>query len=147
MPRRPLVSAPTSRPRSGRIPVGSVAAAILPPEVDGTQPRILSIAGAGRSGSTLLAMLLGGLPGCTAVGELRHIWERGVIANRLCGCGEPFHECPFWTAVGREAFGGWDAVDAERQAARLWRVGRQRHFPLVAASAGSARFRAEHEAY
>ena len=115
--------------------------------MDAPRPRILYIAGAGRSGSTLLAMLLGGLPGCTAVGELRHIWERGVLANRLCGCGEPFHDCPFWSAVGGEAFGGWDAVDAERQAARVWRVGRQRHFPLVAAGAGSARFRAEHEAY
>ena len=58
-------------------------------------------------------MLLGGLPGCTAVGELRHIWERGVLGNRLCGCGEPFHECPFWSAVGREAFGGWDAAGAK----------------------------------
>src|SRR5436190_2795265 len=146
-PRCPLVSAPTSRPRSGGIPAGSVAAAILRLAVDAPRPRILYIAGAGRSGSTLLAMRLGGLPGCTAVGELRHIWERGVLGNRLCGCGEPFRECPFWSAVGQEAFGGWDAVDAERQAARLMRVGRQRHFPLVAAGAGSARFRAEHAAY
>jgi hypothetical protein len=115
--------------------------------VDAPRPRILYIAGAGRSGSTLLAMLLGGLPGCTAVGELRHIWERGVLANRLCGCGEPFHDCPFWSHVGRAAFGGWDAVDAERQAARLMAVGRQRHFPLVAAGTGSARFRTELRAY
>ncbi len=92
-------------------------------------------------------MLLGALPGCTAVGELRHIWERGVLANRLCGCGRPFRDCPFWSEVGQAAFGGWDAVDAERQAARLMAVGRQRHFPLVAAGAGSARFRAELRAY
>lgn len=115
--------------------------------MDAPRPRILYIAGAGRSGSTLLAMLLGGLPGCAAVGELRHIWERGVLANRLCGCGEPFHDCPFWSEVGRAAFGGWEAVDAERQAARLMVVGRQRHFPLVAAGAGTARFRAELRAY
>jgi hypothetical protein len=115
--------------------------------LDPPAPRILYIAGAGRSGSTLLAMLLGGLPGCTAVGELRHIWERGVLANRLCGCGRPFHDCPFWSDVGRAAFGGWDAVDAERQAARLMVVGRQRHFPLVVAGAGSRRFRRELRAY
>ena len=127
--------------------VNSAAAAIIRAAVDAPRPRILYIAGAGRSGSTLLAMLLGGLPGCTAVGELRHIWERGVLGNRLCGCGEPFHDCPFWSQVGQTAFGGWDGVDAERQAARLMRVGRQRHFPLVAAGAGSARFRAELEAY
>jgi hypothetical protein len=92
-------------------------------------------------------MLLGGLPGCTAVGELRHIWERGVLGNRLCGCGEPFHDCPFWSEVGQAAFGGWNTVDAERQAARLMVVGRQRHFPLVAAGTGSARFRTELRAY
>jgi hypothetical protein len=115
--------------------------------VEAVRPRILYIAGAGRSGSTLLAMILGGLPGCTSVGELRHIWERGVLANRLCGCGEAFHDCPFWSRVGEAAFGGWDAVDAERQAGRIMIVGRQRHFPLVATGAGSARFRAELAAY
>jgi hypothetical protein len=115
--------------------------------LDAHSPRILYIAGADRSGSTLLAMLLGALPGCTAVGELRHIWERGVLANRLCGCGRSFRECPFWRDVGQAAFGGWDAVDAERQVARLMKVGRQRHFPLVAAGAGSARFRAELRSY
>jgi hypothetical protein len=110
-------------------------------------PRILYVAGAGRSGSTLLGMVLGALPGCTPVGELRHIWERGVLRNRLCGCGTPFLECPFWTAVGERAFGGWNRADAETQARRLWAIGRQRHFPLVAAGLGSARFRSELRAY
>jgi hypothetical protein len=115
--------------------------------LEAVRPRILYIAGAGRSGSTLLAMVLGALPGCTPVGELCHIWERGVLANRRCGCGVPFLECPFWTEVGERAFAGWSRVDAERQARRLWAVGRQRLFPLVAAGVGSARFRAELRAY
>jgi hypothetical protein len=63
--------------------------------------RVAYIAGAGRSGSTLLAMLLGALPGCVSIGELRHMWRRGIQLNQRCGCGEPFWDCPFWSDVGR----------------------------------------------
>ena len=34
--------------------------------------------------------------------------------NLECGCGQPFRSCPFWGAVGDEAFGGWQQVDVER---------------------------------
>jgi hypothetical protein len=43
---------------------------------------------------------------------MRDLWLRGVLENRRCGCGEPFGSCPFWTEVGAEAFGGWDADHA-----------------------------------
>lgn len=85
----------------------------LPPGPEGPAPRILYIGGWGRSGSTLLARLLGEHPTMTFVGELRDLWHRGVAENRLCGCGEPFFECRFWSAVGERAFGGWDAVPVE----------------------------------
>jgi hypothetical protein len=111
------------------------------------RPRILYIAGAGRSGSTLLAMLLGELPGCVSVGELCHLWERGVLENRLCGCGAAFSDCPFWSQVGEAAFGGWAAANAVRQVELLYAVGRQRHFPLVAMRTGRARFRADLREY
>jgi hypothetical protein len=76
-----------------------------------TRPvKVLYIAGAGRSGSTLLECALGRLPGAFAAGELTHIWRRGLRENQLCGCGEPFRSCPFWTDVFRRAFGGFDAV-------------------------------------
>jgi hypothetical protein len=105
--------------------------------------RIIYIAGAGRSGTTLLAMLLGELPAAVSVGEVRHMWLRGVRENQLCACGLPFAECPFWTAVGERAFGGWDAAEAARQVELLRRVDRLRHFPRVAAHGLSARFRAD----
>jgi len=108
-----------------------------------SQPRILYIAGAGRSGTTLLAMLLGELPACVSVGEVRHMWQRGVRENQLCACGLPFAECPFWSAVGERAFGGWDAAEAARQVELLRRVDRLRHFPQVAVRGVSARFRAD----
>ncbi len=74
--------------------------------------KVLCIAGTGQNGATLLCRLLGELPGCVAVGELGHLWDKGLIDDRECGCGAPFHACPFWIRVGEEAFGGWQNVDA-----------------------------------
>jgi len=73
--------------------------------------RVLYVAGSGRSGSTLLDRMLGQVPGVFSAGELRDIWQRGVLEGRLCGCGEAFHTCPVWRKVGEVAFGGWDALD------------------------------------
>jgi hypothetical protein len=67
--------------------------------------RVLFIGGMGRSGSTILDRLLGSAEGVCSVGELRKIWRRGLLANELCGCGEPFRACPFWTPVVARAFG------------------------------------------
>lgn len=93
--------------------------------------RVLYIGGCGRSGSTLLDRIVGQLPGASSAGELVHIWRRGLLGNQLCGCGLPFHECPFWTQVGASAFGGWDALDGERVAALQHRVDRNRYIPLM----------------
>lgn len=67
--------------------------------------RVLFIAGPSRGGSTLLGRLLGTVPGFVHVGELTYLWDRGPLQNQLCGCGQPFRECPFWTAVLTDAFG------------------------------------------
>ena len=75
--------------------------------------RVLYVAGWGRSGSTLLDRMLGQVPSVFSAGELRDVWLRGVIEDRLCGCGERFHACDVWSKIGQEAFGGWDAVDVE----------------------------------
>jgi hypothetical protein len=74
--------------------------------------RVVFIAGYARSGSTLLERLLGQIDGFESFGELRHIWFRSFVDNQLCGCGSPFHDCPFWEEVVGRAFGGFDKVDA-----------------------------------
>jgi len=82
----------------------------------GAEPQavdVLFIGGSGRSGSTVLALLLGRLPGFVPVGGLTNLWERGLQKNYICGCGSHFRECPFWASVGEEAFGGWENVDAD----------------------------------
>lgn len=61
--------------------------------------RVLYIGGTGRSGSTLLARILGSAPAVCSAGEVRFAWQRGFVENRSCGCGLPVRACPFWTEV------------------------------------------------
>lgn len=90
---------------------------------------ILFVGGYSRSGSTLLDRMLGQIPGFFSVGELRHVWERGFRDNQLCGCGQPFHSCEFWTAVGNEAYGGLNKVDLDKVFALKRTVDRIRYIP------------------
>lgn len=75
-------------------------------------PTILYVGGYSRSGSTLLARILGEAPESVCVGEIRFIWSRGLIDNVECGCGQPFRSCQFWSEIAEEAFGGWKNIDA-----------------------------------
>ena len=90
---------------------------------------VLYVGGMPRSGSTLLTWLLGELPGSCAVGELFYVWTAGVRRDQLCGCGEPFSACPFWTKVGQRAFGGWDQVDTVEMENLARRVDSTRAIP------------------
>jgi hypothetical protein len=96
-----------------------------------SRPRVLYIGGSGRSGSTLLELMMGQVPGCCSVGELSAIWLRGLVENELCGCGKPFADCPFWRQVGEEAFGGWDRVDPEGILRLQASVDRTRYIPFM----------------
>jgi Sulfotransferase family len=96
-------------------------------------PKVLYVGGSGRSGSTLLSRLLGELPGFFAAGEVRYLWREGLGEDRLCGCGDRFSSCEFWSAVGDQAFGGWDKIDAGEMAQLEASVSRQRHIPLLMA--------------
>ena len=65
----------------------------------GNQVTVLSVVGAGRSGTTVLASILGEVPGCAGAGEIRWLWQRGVLDGRPCGCGEKPADCPVWSQV------------------------------------------------
>ena len=93
--------------------------------------RVAFLGGHGRSGSTLLSRLLGNVPGITSVGELRYIWDQGVLRDHGCGCGCSFSHCQFWTAVGQEAFGGWSPEVAERALELRHLVERRRYLPML----------------
>lgn len=111
---------------------GAPMRAVAPMRAASRAPvRVLYVGGTGRSGSTLLDRLLGEVPGLVSCGELVHLWARGLAGNERCGCGQPFHDCSFWSEVGRVAFGGWDRVDSA-SVLRLQRsVDRNRFIPLM----------------
>src|SRR5207253_253895 len=94
--------------------------------------RVLAIAGWGRCGSTLLDLMLGQVPGFVSAGEVRELWLRGCRENRPCGCGAPFADCSFWSAVGERAFGGWDQLDLERLLRVRYAVDRPWRIPELA---------------
>lgn len=64
-----------------------------------TVPSVLFIAGMHRSGTTIVARLLGEIEGFFCAGELNSLWE-----SEGCGCGRPVDECPVWSAVLARAF-------------------------------------------
>ncbi|MEE8601975.1 sulfotransferase [Euzebya tangerina] len=104
---------------------------------DGAMPQqVLLIAGMGRSGSTLLDRMLGRVDGCTSVGEVVHLWTRGLLEGQPCACGRAFEDCPFWSQVGQHAFGGWSQIDPMRVVAAQHAVERDRYLPLLAAPVG-----------
>jgi Sulfotransferase family len=107
------------------------AAAPAPRPTAGGPVRVLFIGGLGRSGSTLLDRMLGQLGGVWSVGELVHVFQRGLEENNLCGCGERFRACAFWRRVGEEAFGGWDTLDVGEVLALKGAVDRNRYLPLM----------------
>ena len=81
---------------------------------------VLYVGSWGRSGSTLLDLMLGSMPGYVSVGELRYLWERGLERGERCGCGTPVPDCPFWRAVLDTAFAGGRRADAAG-VVELWR--------------------------
>jgi Sulfotransferase family len=104
--------------------------------VPGGKTKVLYVAGFGRSGSTLLGNVLGQVDGFVSVGEIRSIWERGLVLNRVCGCGVPFKECALWRPVLEEAFGGTVRVDPQKMIHLRESWARTKHIPLMLAPSG-----------
>jgi UDP-N-acetylglucosamine transferase subunit ALG13 len=117
---------------------GELVGRMLGGEGTGSQ-RVLYIGGWGRSGSTLLDRMLGQVPGVVSVGELRELWQRGLVENRSCGCGAAFGDCSFWTEVGQRAFGGWAALDLDEVLRLRYSLDRGWSLPVRSIRAGPVR--------
>ncbi len=76
--------------------------------------KVLFIVGFGRSGTTLIDNILGQIDGFFSLGELVYVWDRCLRDNRLCGCGEPFAECPEWTPIVARAASDLSGADLDR---------------------------------
>lgn len=86
--------------------------------------KVLYIAGTMRSGSTLLARLLGETAGAVDVGELGLLFSPHFRGSARCGCLKEVYNCDFWRAVFDCAFGGIERINVKalgeiRQAYRL----------------------------
>jgi hypothetical protein len=103
--------------------------------------KIVYVGAVGRSGTTLLERAVATSPSFVSLGEVVHLWERGLRLNEQCGCGEPFRSCPFWTAVGMRAYGGWDALDLAQVQRWQHEADRNRYIPmLIVPRLGNGRF-------
>lgn len=61
--------------------------------------QLIYIAGYGRSGSTIMDILLDQEHNIVGVGELNNLFTSGWTNNEYCACGEKALECPFWNKI------------------------------------------------
>ena len=66
--------------------------------------KVLYIAGAGRSGSTVLCNLLGQLDGFVSCGELYNL-HNAPPDRQYCGCGKLLSQCEVWDPILRSTLG------------------------------------------
>lgn len=91
------------------------------------RPKVLYIAGWGRSGTTLLDNLVGSHHGVFTAGEVTCMWQMSFVEGRLCGCGVPLLDCPLWRAILERAFDGelpdpGRLLELQRTAIPVWRT-------------------------
>ena len=84
-----------------------------------TPIKVLSVVGAGRSGTTVLASILNEVEGFTSAGALRRLWKRGVAEQRPCACGEMPEECPVWSRVIAESLTSGDALQKQQSLQKI----------------------------
>lgn len=97
--------------------------------MSGAAPAIVYLAGSARSGSTIVANVLGQGEGVFAAGELRYLWTRGHLENRRCGCGDHFTECAFWQQVQQAITNERPDLDPGDLERRIRRATRMRTVP------------------
>ncbi|MCG3181300.1 MAG: hypothetical protein BIFFINMI_03680 [Phycisphaerae bacterium] len=66
---------------------------------------VIYVAGIGRSGSTLLALLLNSHPQICSPGEMAGYKRYRARHAGLCSCKASLHECPYWAEVSRRMAG------------------------------------------
>ena len=66
-------------------------------------PLTVYLAGSGRSGSTLLDLLLNNSEYVQSLGEVHRLNMIAKSGQDVCMCGQPIMACPFWSKVQSEA--------------------------------------------
>ena len=92
---------------------------------------VVYIMGYGRSGSTLLTVLLGDQPGVVGCGEVNKLWGQVWPNDEYCGCGQPASMCAFWSEVRKTYLAHPDAGSPDRCLTRHRQFGGIRHWGRV----------------
>jgi hypothetical protein len=96
-----------------------------------SRTKVLYITGWGRSGSTVLSMLLGQLEHFFLTGEMNQIWENGLIKNELCGCRSRFSACETWISILRAAYGDVASIVPQKMVHYLAKYIRTKDVPKL----------------
>lgn len=109
---------------------------------------LIYILGWGRSGSSILANILGSMPDAASLGEARYLWDRGIVDNGICGCGETFEGCDFWPdlSFGDIRLGDVSADQAETLARAIGSKARPQQAPAVLNARARARYFEQNDA-
>ncbi len=75
---------------------------------------LVSIVGAGHSGSTLLDLVLGAHSKIWSIGEINN-WEQYVHQDKVCSCGSHPDKCEFWSPIVSE----WRQHQSEMGSSKL----------------------------
>ncbi len=124
------------------------------------RPVVLYLAGSGRSGSTLLELLLERYQSVASVGELHLLPHELQFATLGCSCGASVQDCRVWSvvlsrckaqAMGLTAFreqhtGGRVLRPVELAILSLYRIGHSSRLPAVGAMMKGFHRRLEHYA-
>ena len=89
------------------------------------RPRVIYIMGCGRSGTTILNILLGNNSGLLAVGELNR-FSLSWAKNNMCSCGTPVKSCEIWRNIGKLYFTDTSKNDCSEMLHYQMAVERQR---------------------
>lgn len=92
--------------------------------------KIIYIAGDGRSGSTLLEMVLANIEDSISVGEAARFWKRFSEGDSNCGCGSKITECALWSGLN-EFSKGEAGINNMEMATRVMEINRYRNFKKI----------------
>lgn len=99
-------------------------------ELNAANPRVLYIMGTGRSGTTILEVVLTNSRDVAGVGEVTHIFRDGILHDEACSCQRSVQECSVWSGVLRSL--GWADLGRASEVDTLFRhIERHNRFPLT----------------
>ena len=119
-PNRPL-NPPNNRGPTGRDRPGLEGRRSLRYHIDVAEAvqKVLFIAGTGRSGSTILARVLGAGSGLETIGEAGSIGWFKDPGSLMCGCGEQLRTCERWNSIVSAELRGLDQFRVDREQASI----------------------------